>query len=141
MYKKTSKDVRHLLIVFVFFHFQMVQAIQVLRFHLLELEKVSSGFLPDMRSSALCSKMGKISTFKLARLLQRLKSLDFVVIHAYITLIALSFPPLILEHSALAVAQQRPPAVGCRKSRQYTVVRDCGNECKISHINHIVPEC
>ena len=76
-----------------FFHFQMVQAIQVLRFHLLELEKVSSGFLPDMRSSTPCSKMGKISAFKLARLLQRLKSLDFVVIHAYITLIALSFPP------------------------------------------------
>ena len=78
---------------FRFFHFQMVQAIQVLRFHLLELEKVSSGFLPDMRSSALCSKMGKISTFKLARLLQRLKSLDFVVIHAYIPLIALTFSP------------------------------------------------
>ena len=85
MYKKTSKDVRHLLIVFVFFHFQMVQAIQVLRFHLLELEKVSSGFLPDMRSSTLCSKMEKNS----ARLLQRLKYLDFEAIYGYILLIAL----------------------------------------------------
>merc|ERR1712141_993110 len=34
----------------------MVQAIQVLRFHHLELEKVSSGFLPD--SSTLCTVVG-----------------------------------------------------------------------------------